>query len=94
MSNYRITAIDGWYRVRGLDNTIHGAGCTVDDAITEAIESIEGRVERAVHGAERAEARVKEIEASLRRVREKSIMALSSLSIASKTLREIDGVGK
>ena len=62
MSNYRITAIDGWYRVRGLDNTIHGAGCTVDDAITEAIESIEGRVERAVHRAERAEARVKEFE--------------------------------
>jgi len=42
--------------------------------------------------AEKAEARVKELETSLRRVREKSIMALSSLSIASKTLREIEGV--
>jgi hypothetical protein len=38
--------------------------------------------------------RVKELEASLRRVREKSTMALSSLSTASKTLREIEGVGK
>jgi hypothetical protein len=44
--------------------------------------------------AERAETRVKELEASLRRVREKSTMALSSLSTASKTLREIEGVGK
>jgi hypothetical protein len=40
------------------------------------------------------ETRVKELEASLRRVREKSTMALSSLSTASKTLREIEGVGK
>ena len=44
--------------------------------------------------AEKAEARVKELETSLRRVREKSIMALSCLSIASKTLREIEGVVK
>ena len=44
--------------------------------------------------AEKAEALVKELETSLRRVREKSIMALSSLSIASKTLREIEGVVK
>jgi hypothetical protein len=40
------------------------------------------------------ETRVKELEASLRRVREKSTMALSSLSTASKTLREIEGVVK
>ena len=40
----------------------------------------------------RSRERIKELETSLRRVREKSIMALSSLSIASKTLREIEGV--
>ena len=58
------------------------------DVITEHYPSVLALKVR----AERAEARVKELEASLRRVREKSTMALSSLSIASKTLKEIEGV--
>ena len=42
MKTYRITELSGWFKVRANDknNTIMGCGNSVDEAVTDAINSL------------------------------------------------------
>lgn len=40
MTEYRITEIGGWYRVRDQKNNVIGAGNSIDEAITDAINTV------------------------------------------------------